>query len=45
MQVKELIKRLEKFREDLEVEIETDCDAYTEFTFEEAFGSVIIKTF
>ena len=45
MQVKELIKSLKKYNEDLEIEIETVEDMYSDFRLDEAYPSLIIKTF
>ena len=48
MTLDELIKTLYRFTKngkELRVEIETESDTYENFTIEEAFGTLIIKTF
>lgn len=45
MTVKELIVLLKRYDSSLRVEIETDIDTYEDMKVDEAFGTVIIKTF
>lgn len=45
MQVKDLISKLKKFDPELDLEIETMEDTYEDYTIEEAYGTVVIKTF